>query len=136
MRWSSRINCGEYPPRVPQNERPEIALRTLWFVHRRTVELTIPRQVVSPQSLPPFRQPGIILNRQSSQIHRTPESCLKKSNCSGTRIPARNSWQRIKNRKEFKICFESVVDQSKDRRLLVMSRFHSQGASISRPGVA
>ena len=97
---------------VTGSRRNESLSATLWFVHRLAVELTIPQQVVSPLSLPSFHQLEIILNLPSPQIHRTPESCLKKSNRSGTRIPARESWQGTKNRKEFKICFDSVLDQS------------------------
>jgi len=76
---------------------------------RRTVELTIPQQVVSPQSLPPFRQPGIILNRRASQIHRTPEPCLKKSNSSGTRIPARDSRRCTKTEENSKFVLNQFL---------------------------
>lgn len=49
-----------------------------------------------------FRQPAIFLNRPSSQIHRTPEPCLKKSYRSRTRISARDSQQRTKTERNSK----------------------------------
>jgi len=92
-------------PELGQLNRQQIAklaLRTLWFVHLRTVELTIPQQVVSPQTLTPLRQPQITLNNCSSQIHRTPESCLKKSNRCRTRISVRESRRQTKSERNSK----------------------------------